>query len=104
MRERDIARLPAILESHINSAAERGRLARQAFDEYFAVEREFDCLVDLAARALRHSPPAEEYFRQRQMAMYRQFERKRKLRAALRSVALGMLKTLHLKNPYQMNR
>lgn len=104
VRERDIARLPAILERHLESAAERGRLARRAFDEYFAIDREFDRLVDLAARALQHRPPAEEYFRQRQMAMFRRFEWKRKTRMALRSLALGTLKVLHLKNPYQMNR
>lgn len=104
VRERDIARLPTILERHLDSAGERGRLARHAFDEYFAIDREFDCLVDLAARALRHEPPAEEYFRRRQIAMFRQFEWKRKTRAAVRSMALGALKTLHLKNPYQMNR
>jgi hypothetical protein len=104
VRERAIARLPAILDPLLASAAERGRLARQAFDEYFAIDREFDRLVDLAARALRHAPPAEEHFRRRQMAMYRQFERRRKARAALRSLALGTLKALHLKNPYQMNR
>jgi Exostosin family len=104
VRERDIARLPTILERHLDSAGERGRLARHAFDEYFAIDREFDCLVDLAARALRHEPPAEEYFRRRQIAMFRQFEWKRKTRAAVRSMALGALKALHLKNPYQMNR
>ncbi len=104
VRERDIARLPAILDPYRASAAERGRLARQAFDEYFAVDREFDRIVDLAARALRHSPPAEEFFRGRQMDMFRQFERGRKTRSALRSLALGALKALHLKNPYQMNR
>ena len=104
VRERDIARLPAILEPHLDSAAERGRLARRAFDEFFAIDREFDRMVDLAARALRHLPPAEDYFRRRQMAMFRQFERKSKARAALRSLALGTLKALHLKNPYQMNR
>ena len=104
VRERDIARLPAILEPHLDSAAERGRLARRAFDEFFAIDREFDRIVDLAARALRHLPPAEDYFRRRQMAMFRQFERKRRARAALRSLALGTLRALHLKNPYQMNR
>lgn len=104
VRERDIARLPAILEPQLASAAERGRLARQAFDEYFAIDREFDRIVELAVRALRHSPPAEEYFRRRQMAMFRQFEFKRKARTALRSLVLGSLKVLHLKNPYQMNR
>jgi hypothetical protein len=102
--ERDIARLPAILEPLLGSAAERGRLAREAFDAFFAIDREFDCIVDLAARALRHSPPAEEYFRMRQMAMFRQCERKRKARAALRSLTLRALKAFHLRNPYQMNR
>ena len=104
VHERDIARLPAILELYLDNAAERGRLARRAFDEFFAIDREFDRIVDLAARALRHAPPAEEYFQRRQMAMFRQFERKRKARAALRSLALGAIKALHLKNPYQMNR
>lgn len=104
VREREIARLPAILESYLESAAERGRLARQAFDEHFAIDRKFDSIVDLAARALRHGPPPEQYFRRRQMAMFRQFERKRKMRAALRSLVLGTLKALHLRNPYQMNR
>jgi hypothetical protein len=104
VRERNIDRLPAILEPYSDSAAERGRLARRAFEEYFAIDREFDCLVDLAARALRHSPPAEEYFRRRQMAMFRHFERRRKTRLLLRSLALATLKALRFKNPYQMNR
>jgi hypothetical protein len=104
VRERDIARLPAILGPHLESAAERGRLARQAFDEYFAIDREFDRLVDLATRTLRHGPPEEEYFRRRQMAMFRKFEWKRKTRAALRSMALAAIKALRLSNPYQMNR
>ncbi len=102
--ERDIARLPAILEPLLDGAAERGRLARKAFDEFFAIDCEFDSIVDLAARALRHSPPVEEYFRRRQIAMFRHFERKRKVRAALRSLTLRVLKVLHLRNPYQMNR
>jgi hypothetical protein len=102
--ERDIARLPAILEPLLGSAAERGRLAREAFDEFFAIDREFDRIIELATRTLRHSPPLEEYFRRRQMAMFRQFERKRKVRATLRSLTLRALKALHLRNPYQMNR
>ncbi len=104
VRERDIARLPAILEPQLASAAERGRLARLAFEEFFAIDCEFDRIIDLVARALRHSPPAEEYFRRRQMAMFRHFDRCRNTRSALRRFALGTLKVLHLKNPYQMNR
>jgi hypothetical protein len=104
VRERDIAKLPEILEPYLESAAERGRLARQAFDEYFSIEREFDRLVELAARSLRHAPPPEENFRKRQAVMIRGFEWKRKVRAAVRAAVLKVLKSLRLKNPYQMNR
>jgi|SRR5208337_3905885 len=104
VRERDIAKLPEILEPYLESAAERGRVARQAFDEYFSIEREFDRIVELAALSLRHSPPPEEHFRKRQATMIRRFEWKRKARAALRAAVLKVLKTLRLKNPYQMNR
>ena len=104
VRESDIARLPEILEPYLGSAAERGRLARRAYDEHFAIDREFDCLVDLAARTLQHSPPSEDYFRRRQMTMFHQYHRKVKIRMMLRLLVLGTLKILHLKNPYQMNR
>jgi hypothetical protein len=104
VRERDIAKLPEILKPYLESAAQRGRLARQAFDEYFSIEREFDRIVKLAALSLRHALPAEEYFRERQAAIIRSFEWKRKARAALRAAVLKVLKALRLKNPYQMNR
>ena len=104
VRERDIAKLPEILEPYLESAAERGRLARQAFDEYFSIEREFDRIVELAALSLRHAPPPEKHFRKRQAAMIRRFEWKRNARAALRAAVLKVMKALRLKNPYQMNR
>jgi hypothetical protein len=104
VRERDIARLPALLESQLETAKERGRLARKAFDEYFSVESEFDRVVELSALSLRHGPPTEAYFRKRQAAMLREFQWRLKTRAALRATALKALQTLHLKNPYQMNR
>jgi hypothetical protein len=104
VRERDIAKLPEILEPYLESSAERGRLARQAFDEYFSIEREFDRMVELAALSLRHALPPEEHFRRRQAAMIRRFEWKRKARAGLRALVLKALRALRLKNPYQMNR
>ena len=104
VRERDIAKLPEILEPHVESAAERGRLARKAFDDYFSIECEFDRIVELAARSLKHAPPREEYFRKRQAAMIRGFAWKQKSRLALRAAVLKVLRALHLKNPYQMNR
>jgi hypothetical protein len=102
--ERDITRLPALLEPHIASAAERGRLAREAFLAHFSIAREFDAIVELAAQSLHHGPPPEEHFRRRQAAIIRRAERQRALRDALRNAFLRALKLFHLKNPYQMNR
>jgi len=104
VRERDIAKLPEILEPYLESAAERGRLARQAFDKYFSIAREFDRIVELAALSLRHAPPREEYFRKRQAVMIRRLEWKRKARAGSRAAVLKVPRTLRLKNPYLMNR
>jgi hypothetical protein len=104
VREKEIARLPLLLEPHLASAAERGRLAREAFAEYFSIAREFDRLVALAALSLRHGPPAEEHFRGRQAAIARRAEWKRITQGTLRAAALKTLKALRLKNPYQMNR
>jgi len=67
------------------------------------VDREFDRVVELAARSLQHGPPTEAMFRKRQATMVRSLERKRVLRSAARNLVLKGLKVLRLKNPYQMN-
>ena len=102
--ERDIACLPKLLEPYMNSAAERGRLARQAWLDYFSPEKEFDAIVAAAYRALHHGLPAEADFRRRQRALIARAEQKRKLRSFARNAVLKTLKALHLKSPYQMNR
>jgi len=102
--ESDLSRLPDLLEPHIATAAERGRLARQAWLDYFAPEKEFDAIVAAAHAALNHSAPAEAVFRQRQRVMIARAERRRRLRGFARNAALGTLKFLRLKSPYQMNR
>jgi len=102
--ERDIARLPELLEPYADSAVERGSLARQAWLEYFAPEKEFDAIVAAAHSALLHGPPAEAEFRRRQRALIARAERRRKLRSLARNAVLKTLKALRLKSPYQMNR
>jgi hypothetical protein len=103
--EKDIARLPELLEPHLSTAAERGRLARQAWLEYFAPEKQFDAIVALANAALHHGPPdEEEAFRSRQLSMIARVERHRKLRTFARNAVLSTFKALRLKPPYQMNR
>lgn len=102
--EKDIARLPELLEPHLPTAAERGRLARQAWLEHFAPEKEFDAIVDHASAALRHNPPDESVFRSRQRIMIARAQRQRKLRALARNAVLRTFKALRIKLPYQMNR
>jgi hypothetical protein len=103
VRERDIEKLPALLEKHLPSAAERGRLARETFLRYFSVQHEFDRVVELAALSLRHAPPAEGYFRRQQAAVIRRVNLQRRVRGLIRSAALRAIQLLHLENPYEMN-
>jgi hypothetical protein len=44
--ESEYARLPELLEPHIAESAERGRLAREAWERYFAPEVLFDRMVE----------------------------------------------------------
>lgn len=102
--EREVSKLPELLERRVSEAAERGRLARQAFEQYFCISREFDSIVELAEKALRHGGPAEASFQGQQRSMIRQLRWKNTLYDAMRWTALKTMKVLRLKNPYQMNR
>jgi hypothetical protein len=101
--EKDIARLPELIEPYLASSAERGRLAREAWLKYFSPEKEFDGIVAACAAALQHGPPDEATFRRQQVKIIARAERRRKLRSFARNLILGTLKALHLKSPYQMN-
>jgi hypothetical protein len=102
--ENDISRLPQLLGPLQREAAERGRLARKAFEDHFCMTREFDGIVELAVRSLRHEDPAEVVFRSQQRAMIRKSWWRNTIRDAARSAALKAMKALGVRNPYQMNR
>jgi hypothetical protein len=102
--ERDIKRLPQILEPLVASTAERGRLARLAWEEYFSPEVEFDAVVDRAWSNLHHGSPPEERFLAQNDSIIAGQRRKEALRSFARAAVLKTLKVLRLKNPYQMNR
>jgi hypothetical protein len=102
--ERDIARLPELIEQHLTEATERGTLARQAWVDHFAPDKEFDAIVSSAYSALGHGPPEEVIFRGKQRRIVAAAERKRKLRTVARNAVLKTLKVLRLKPPYEMNR
>lgn len=102
--EKDIARLPELLEPHIPSSPDRGRKAQQAWLEHFSPEHEFNAIIRLCQASLHHGPPSEDVFRKQQARIVRRAIMRRALRSFARSAVLQILKTLHLKSPYQMNR
>ncbi len=102
--EREIGRLPELLEPHMATSAERGALALAAWQKHFSPEQEWNRIVDLALRALRHGPPAEAIFRRRQARLIAGARLRRQLRSAARNAVVGTLKLLHIRSPWQMNR
>jgi hypothetical protein len=102
--EKEISRLPELLEPHLSTSAERGRLARQAWLQHFAPEREFDTVVALAAATLHHGPPAESTFRRQQRSIIFRAALRRSLRSKARAAILQILRFFHLKPPYRLNR
>jgi hypothetical protein len=64
--ERDIARLPELLEPHLATSEERGRLAREAFITNFAAEVDVDQIIELCSAAVNHRAPSETEFRKQQ--------------------------------------
>jgi Exostosin family len=104
VKEKDIVRLPEILEPYRDSSQERGRRAREAFLAHFAPEVEFDHIVAFCHAALHHGPPSEATFRRQQKRIIANVRRRAKLRRISRDIALKTMRILHIKNPYQMNR
>jgi len=102
--ERDISRLPELIERHTRTSVERGRLARAAYVANFGPNIEWDRIIEYCLAARHHGPPAECVFRLRQKRMIGRLRRKRQMHAMTKKVVLKTLKVLHIKNPYQMNR
>ena len=61
--ERDVARLPEILEPHRDESRERGRLARLAWEQWFDTDKEFNEIVDRCAKAHEASRAGEATYR-----------------------------------------
>jgi hypothetical protein len=104
VKERDIAKLPEILQLLLPSSAERGRLAREAYEANFAEEVEFDKVVDLCAQSLHHGDPPEAVFRAKQKKILASEKRRHARYAFAKKTALTIMRILHIKNPFQMHR
>ncbi len=102
--EKDIGRLPELIQPHLASSAQRGRLAQAAWRQHFAPEQEFDEIVASCFKALHHGPPDEAVFIRKQRVTIARAENRRKLRSFARSTFLKVFQLLHRKPPFQMNR
>lgn len=102
--ERDIARLPALLEPLADSSRERGRLARAAWERHFAPDKQFAAVLEGCWKALHHGGPSEGYFAASQPAIIARYEARRRGRDLITFSALKLMRTLRIRNPYQMNK
>ena len=102
--EKDIARLPELLTAELPTSAQRGELARKAWQQHFSPECEWDAIINACVAALHHGPPSESTFRRRQRRMILRSRLQRSLRSTARTAVLSTLKALRLKSPYQLNR
>ncbi len=102
--EKDIGRLPELLEPHLDSSYDRGRLALEAWQHHFSPALEFNAIINLCFAAIHHGLPSEDAFRKQQTHLIQRANTRRALRNLARSVVLRTLKILRIKSPYQMNR
>jgi hypothetical protein len=102
--ERSIGRLPQLIEPHVSTSAERGRLAWEAYVANFLPEIEFDRVVEYCFSALHHGSPSEATFRHKRNRMIARVKLQRQMRAMARNMVLKAMKILHIKYPYQINR
>jgi len=76
VKEKDYARLPEILEAHVSESAERGRLARAAWERFFSPEVAFDRMIDQMEEILQDSRMPQSVYR----LWWRGLEQRHKLR------------------------
>lgn len=104
VRERDIARLPEILEQHIETSAERGRIAREEWERHFAPETMFNTLIAAYGRIGQRSRISETWVRPFWGALKARHEMGIVMMSIARRAVLGIFRRLHIPFVYQLNR
>ncbi len=101
--EKDIAKLETILEKHVGESAERGRLALEAYNEWFAAPVAFNHLIAICVemRAKRRIP--ERWIQMFWGPMLWRLRFKSKARDAARAAVLGAFRLLGKKFPYELD-
>jgi hypothetical protein len=101
--ERRIGQLPQILEEHVQQSAERGRLARLAWETWFAPPVLFNNIVAVCARTRETARVPERWVQPFWGFMMWKFRMRRSLRGLLRNAVLRVFKMLGLRLGYELN-
>jgi hypothetical protein len=102
--EKDIERLPEILEAHAGEYAERGDAARQAWEQWFAPNVAFNVFIATYEEIRRHRRVPERLIHLTWGFMRLRYWSARKIRGGIRGAVLWTFRKLRLKFVYQLNR
>ncbi len=102
--ERKIKELPQILEKYAPESAERGRLARQAWERHFSPPTVFNGIIAACVRARERRRISERWIHLFWGYMLWRRRAYNSSRALVKTVVLGVFRLLGLRFLYQLNR
>jgi hypothetical protein len=101
--ERDIKRLPGILEPHIAESAERGRLARQAWEQWFSPPVMFNGIIATFCTMAAERKVPERWVHPFWGYILWRRRFRNTTRAIAKKVVLGVFRLLRLRFIYELN-
>ena len=101
--ESRIRQLPEILEKHVHESAERGRLARLAWEQWFAPAVMFNNVITVCVRTRETGRIPERWVQPFWGFMMWKFRLRLSLRTALKNIVLRVFKLLGLRLGYELN-
>jgi hypothetical protein len=100
--ERDVKRLPSILEKHRTESAERGSRAEAEWKKWFSTEKEFNEIIVRCQRAVTSCGSTESLYRSCWPAMTLQMQLRGALRKAARGGVLWTLQAAGFRPPFSV--
>lgn len=102
--ERNLGKLPEILEGYLSESAERGRLAREAYEQWFAPEVVFNRIVEVYERELAHRKIPERRLQLFWPILLWRDRTKRWVQAAAKASVLWVFRKMGKRFVYDLNR
>ena len=104
VRERDIRKLPEILESHLSESAERGRLAREAYEQWFAPDVVFNRIIEAFVRERASRKIPERRMQLLWPILLWRDRTKRRVQAMAKASVLWIFRKMGKRFVYDLNR